>query len=74
MISGYDRKGLLHDITSLLTHEKINLLAVTSKTDKTDNKVLIHLTLELESLTILSRLLDRVRQLPNIIDARRVQR
>lgn len=70
-VQAYNRKNLLHDITSILSHEKINLLSVNSKADKTENTMMIHMTIELTNLSQLSMLLDRIRQLPNMIDVRR---
>lgn len=70
-IDAYDRPGLLRDITMVFANEKINLLAVNTRSDKTENVAVMHLTIEVPTLEVLGRLLTRIRRLPNVIDARR---
>lgn len=70
-ITAYDRQGLLRDITTVLTNEKINLIAANTDTDKNENIAHISLTLEISSLSSLSKVLDRIQQLTNIISAKR---
>lgn len=70
-ILAYDRSGLLRDITSVLASEKINVIGVNTHTDKKDHAAHMLLTVEIEDLTELSRVLSRIGQLPNVIEARR---
>lgn len=71
LIRAYDRSGLLSDITQVLFNEKVNVVALQTSTSKEDNSALIQLTIEVSTLDILSRLLNRLDQLPNVIEARR---
>lgn len=71
-IVAYDRKGLLHDITALLSNEKINVTAVTTKSNRTTNEATMKLTIEVENLSRLSQLLSRINELPNVHEARRI--
>ncbi|WP_027897056.1 GTP diphosphokinase [Zestomonas thermotolerans] len=71
LIRAYDRAGLLRDVSQVLLNEKINVLAVNTRSDKEDNTATMSLTIEIPGLDALGRLLGRIAQLPNIIEARR---
>jgi GTP pyrophosphokinase len=70
-ISAYDRQGLLRDITTVLTNERINVLAINSSTDKTEQIANIAVTIEISGLESLSKVLDRLNQLPNVLSVKR---
>ncbi|MCK9236618.1 MAG: GTP diphosphokinase [Thiopseudomonas sp.] len=71
LIQAYDRAGLLNDILQVLFNEKVNVVALNTSTSKEDGSALIELTIEVPGLDILSRMLGRIAQLPNVIEARR---
>ncbi|GGJ90702.1 GTP diphosphokinase [Pseudomonas matsuisoli] len=71
LIKAYDRSGLLRDVSQVLLNERINVLAVNTRSNKDDNTASMSLTIEIPGLDALGRLLARVSQLPNIIEARR---
>ncbi|WNW11441.1 GTP diphosphokinase [Pseudomonas sp. DTU_2021_1001937_2_SI_NGA_ILE_001] len=71
LIRAYDRSGLLRDVTQVLLNERINVLAVNTRSNKEDNTALMSLTIEIPGLDALGRLLGRISQLPNIIETRR---
>jgi GTP pyrophosphokinase len=58
-------------VTQVLLNERINVLAVNTRSNKEDNTASMQLTIEIPGLDALSRLLARISQLPNIIEARR---
>ncbi len=70
-IEAYDRQGLLRDITSILSTDKINVLAVNTLTDVKDRMAQITLTLEIHNIEQLSKLLVKINQLPNIVNVHR---
>jgi GTP pyrophosphokinase len=70
-VVAYDRQGLLKDIASLLTEEKVNVLSVHTDTDKRARIANMFFTLEITGISQLSRVLSRIGQLPNIMEARR---
>ena len=70
-IEAYDRSGLLRDITAELANEKINLVGVNTLTDKQDGMARMSLTLEIADISQLSRVLAKIAQLPNVVEARR---
>jgi len=70
-VEAYDRSGLLRDITAVLANEKINLNGVNTLTDKHDGIARMRLTLEIADIGQLSRVLTKIGQLPNVVEARR---
>ncbi|WP_043311455.1 GTP diphosphokinase [Pseudomonas sp. ML96] len=71
VIKAYDRSGLLRDVSQVLLNDRINVLAVNTRSNKEDNTASMLLTIEIPGLDALSRLLGRISQLPNIIEVRR---
>ena len=71
-ILAYDRKGLLSDITALLSNERINVTAVNTSSDKRTHQAKMRLTIEISDLGRLSKLMSRLNELPNVHEARRV--
>lgn len=65
-IEAFDRHGLLRDITTLLDREKINVSAMQTLSDKDKNTVDMSLTIEVSDFSVLSRILGRIDQLPNV--------
>ena len=72
-IKAYDRSGLLRDVSLMLANEKLNVLEVSTRTNKDDNYAAMLLTIEVPNLNLLGRLLGRISQLPNVIEARRTR-
>jgi GTP pyrophosphokinase len=70
-IRAYDRSGLLRDVSQILLNERINVLAVNTRSNKEDNTANMSLTIESPDLDALGRLLGRISRLPNIIEVRR---
>lgn len=71
VIRAYDRSGLLRDVSQILLNERINVLAVNTRSNKEDSTAQMTLTIEIPGLSSLGRLLSRISQLPNIIEAKR---
>ena len=70
-VDAYDRQGLLRDITAILTNEKVNVTGVNTSTGSQDHQARMTLTVEIDDVTQMSRLLDRIASLRNVHDARR---
>jgi GTP pyrophosphokinase len=68
-ISVYDRAGLLHDISGVLTHENVNIASISQT--KLHNVVYLSITLEVTDVGQLGRVLTRLNRVPNVIEARR---
>ncbi|KHD07185.1 hypothetical protein PN36_04575 [Candidatus Thiomargarita nelsonii] len=65
LISGFDRTGLLRDISSIVANEKINILD--SQTSTSNNSVDMRFTLEVSHLEQLNRALGKIDALPNVM-------
>ena len=70
-VHAYDREGLLRDITTVLANERVNVTGVNTYTDAQENTATISIVMEVNSLDDLGHVLAKVKQLPNVIDARR---
>lgn len=74
VITAYERNQLIHDLTVLLSTEKAQIKALNTDTLENDQIRKIHLSVDIESMAALSRLLDKIKQIPNVIEATRVSR
>jgi GTP pyrophosphokinase len=70
-IKAYDRGGLMKDVSTLISDEGINMPKVAVETSR--NMAIFDLVLEVRDITHLSRVLDRLENLPNVLEARRVR-
>jgi GTP pyrophosphokinase len=70
-LEAFDRRGLLRDISTVLTEEKTDILTSSTRTDRARNTASIELTLSVSSLEQLSRVLHRLNSLPNVFTVRR---
>lgn len=69
-IKAFDRDGLMRDVSTLIADEGVNMPKV--KVETTRNMAIFDLVLEVRDILQLSRLLDRLENLPNVMEARRV--
>lgn len=70
-IKAYDRNGLMKDVSTLIADEGINMPSV--KVDTHRNLAVFDLILEVRDIGQLSRVLDRLENLPNVMEAQRVR-
>ena len=68
-ITAYDRGGLLRDIGAVVAGEGINMSSVNVSTNK--HIATFIATLEISDVAQLSRVLDKIERLPNVIEVRR---
>ncbi len=73
LIDAYDRTGLLRDVSALLANEKVNVLAVNTLSNQGENTASMNLTVEVDSLERLARIMSKIEQLPNVTRTRRVR-
>jgi GTP pyrophosphokinase len=69
-IKAYDRQGLMGDISTILTGENINLSDI--KLNLSHSLATIILVIEVSDVAQLSRVLSRMENLPNVVEAQRV--
>jgi Guanosine polyphosphate pyrophosphohydrolases/synthetases len=68
-IKAYDRQGLVSDISNMLSDESINIADV--KVNVNRSIADLRLIIEVKDLTQLSRILARIENLPNVMEAHR---
>ena len=71
-IVAFDREGLMRDISTIMADEHVNMSAV-SMLPSPGHEVALNITLEVSHLTQLSKVLNRVEQLTNVTEVRRMQ-
>ncbi|MEM7691177.1 MAG: GTP diphosphokinase [Pseudomonadota bacterium] len=72
VIEAYDRQGLLRDVTLMFANARINVLAISTQSNKKTHSADMRLTVEVANLGSLSKLLERLNRLKNVVSARRV--
>ncbi len=68
-VIAYDRNGLLKDVTTVISDEKINISAVHVETRQ--DIASIQLTLQITTMDQLARILTRIERLRSVVEARR---
>ncbi|MBE5253512.1 GTP diphosphokinase [Mixta mediterraneensis] len=71
-VTANDRSGLLRDITTILANEKVNVLGMSSRSDTRKQLATIDMDIEIYNQQVLGRVLARLNQVPDIIDAHRL--
>ena len=71
-ISAYQRNNLMQDISTILANLKVNLLNINSNTNKAEQMVFTQITMEIHSVDELVVIIDKLSQLPNVQDVKRI--
>ncbi len=71
LIQANDRHGLLSDITRTLSDDKVNVIAVNTMSNKSDQTARMAVTIEIRDLQQLTRIMDKVSQLRNVLEVSR---
>tara|TARA_R110002049_G_scaffold49267_16_gene141209 strand:+ start:1428 stop:3656 length:2229 start_codon:yes stop_codon:yes gene_type:complete len=71
-IEAFDRQGLLSDITGLFANARLNVLTINTQTNKKSNTATMRLRVEVPDLGSLSKLLERIERLRNVVSVARV--
>jgi GTP pyrophosphokinase len=71
IIQANDRHGLLSDITRTLSDDKVNVIAVNTMSNKKEQSARMAVTVEIRDLLQLTRIMDKISQLKNVIDVSR---
>lgn len=68
-VVAYDREGLMRDISSTIADERINMSTVNVSTRQ--DIATFHVTMELQNLNQLIRVLSKLERIPSVVEARR---
>lgn len=72
-VIAYDRQGLIRDISYMLANESVNIHQLNSVVDRVNSMAHIRLTIEIEGLEILGRVMSKVSQVPSVFEVKRLQ-
>ncbi|HDN81081.1 MAG: GTP diphosphokinase [Chloroflexi bacterium] len=70
-VKAFDREGLFRDIATVVANEGVNIASGEITTRKKDHVAIIKTTLEISTASQLTRILDKISRLPNVIEAYR---
>ena len=70
-IEAVDRAGLLSEVITVLGNENVNLGNISTNVDRKTHSATIAMTIDIPRLALLGRILDKISQLPNVLDVRR---
>jgi len=70
-ISGYDRRGLLNEVLQAVNETKTNITAVTGKSDRSKMATII-MSISIHNISHLQKVVDRIKQIPDIYAVRRI--
>ncbi|MFT7052839.1 MAG: RelA/SpoT family (p)ppGpp synthetase [Psychromonas sp.] len=71
-LDALDRSGLLKDITTLLSNEKVNVLGVNSMSNIKTQTAIIDLNLEIHSSNNIAKIQNKLKQLKDVAEVRRL--
>ncbi|MGL4820959.1 MAG: ACT domain-containing protein, partial [Bacilli bacterium] len=70
-IFGYDRQGLLNEVLHVINESKTNMTAVSGRTDR--NRIAtIHMTILIQNVNHLHKIVDKIKQIPDVYSVRRI--
>ncbi|WGE32636.1 GTP diphosphokinase [Actinobacillus genomosp. 2] len=71
-VTANDRNGLLRDVSAVMANEKVNVLSVSSRIDAKRSLAIMDMGIELSNVEMLGKLLARIAQLEDVIEAKRL--
>ena len=71
-VTAFQRTSLMQDISTILANLKINLLDINSRTNRDEQMVYTRLTIEIHSVDELVAIMDKLGQLTNVQDVKRI--
>ncbi len=66
-----DRKGLLRDLSAVFTNAQVDVIGVNTHSDRKSDTATMRFSVEIRDIAQLGRVLDRIAQLPDVIEVRR---
>ncbi|TSB45687.1 RelA/SpoT family protein [Alkalicoccobacillus porphyridii] len=71
-ITGFDRNGLLNEILHTMTESRTSINAVTGRSDQKNKMATIHMSISIQNLGHLQRVVEKIKQLKDIYSVRRM--
>jgi len=70
-VTGFNQPGLLSDVATVLAKEQINVVSINTKRGNTELISLLNISIQIENTVQLFEALEKIAQLPHVIDAKR---
>jgi GTP diphosphokinase / guanosine-3',5'-bis(diphosphate) 3'-diphosphatase len=70
-INGYDRRGLLNEVLQAVNETKTNISAVSGRSDR-NKMATISMSIAIHNVAHLQRVVERIKQIPDIYSVRRI--
>jgi GTP pyrophosphokinase len=70
-ISAFDRPGLLNEVMQIVNETKTNISAVSGKADR-DKIATINMTILITNIAHLHKIVERIKQIPDIYSVQRM--
>ncbi len=70
-ITGYDRRGLLNEVLQAVNETKTNISAVSGRSDR-NKAATINMTIAINNVSHLQKVVDRIKQIPDVYAVRRI--
>lgn len=71
LVIAADRKGLLRDISALFSDEEIDVVGVSTTSDRANDRATMRFTVEVKDASQIDHMLIKLGQIPDVLDARR---
>jgi|TARA_B110000211_G_scaffold93012_1_gene108406 GTP pyrophosphokinase len=71
-IIGGDRQGLLRDISTIISNERVSIIGIESHTDHAKQSMSMTIKVEVANHEVLSRLLAKLKQLDDVVEVKRL--
>ncbi|MCG6896858.1 MAG: bifunctional (p)ppGpp synthetase/guanosine-3',5'-bis(diphosphate) 3'-pyrophosphohydrolase [Thiocapsa sp.] len=71
LVIAADRKGLLRDVSSVLSDDEVDVLGVNTHSERSTDTAAMRFTLEVKDMAHLEKILSRLQQIPSVLDVRR---
>jgi GTP pyrophosphokinase len=72
-INAWNRVGLLKDISTVVSGEKVNISNITFKDNDSKDEVNLHITIDVKDMNQLNHILSKITSIPGIVDATRLR-
>ncbi|NQY86917.1 MAG: GTP diphosphokinase [Colwellia sp.] len=67
-----DRQGLFRDISTIIANEKVSIVGIDSHSDSTKQTMSMIINMEVTSSELLARVIDKLRQLDDVVEVKRL--
>ena len=71
-IIGGDRQGLLRDISTIISNERVSIIGIESNTDNAKQSMSMTIKVEIANNEALTRLLAKLKQLDDVTEVKRL--